>query len=93
MIQRLFGVSMALDGEGDLPAEARQRCAAETQSALGELRAALQRPLGRAPRATQTTFVAEVERLRAVHPDLASRSRPAGAATAARRSSRSPSRS
>ena len=34
VIQRLFGVSMALDGDGDLPAEARQRCAAETQAAL-----------------------------------------------------------
>jgi signal transduction histidine kinase len=70
VIQRLFGVSMALDGEGDLPAPARERCASETQAALSELRAALQRPLGRAPRATQTTFVAEVERLARVHPDL-----------------------
>ncbi len=70
VIQRLFGISMALDGEGDLPAEARERCAAEIQEALSDLRQALQRPLGRAPRATQTTFVAEVERLARVHPDL-----------------------
>jgi signal transduction histidine kinase len=70
VIQRLFGISMALDGEGDLPAEARQRCAAEIQEALSDLRTALQRPLGRAPRATRTTFVAEVERLARVHPDL-----------------------
>jgi signal transduction histidine kinase len=70
VIQRLFGISMALDGEGDLPAEARRRCATETQEALSDLRTALQRPLGRAPRATQTTFVAEVERLSRVHPDL-----------------------
>jgi signal transduction histidine kinase len=70
VIQRLFGVSMALDGDGDLPAEARQRCASETQEALTDLREALQRPLGRSPRATQTTFVAEVERLARVHPDL-----------------------
>ena len=70
VIQRLFGISMALDGEGDLPAEARRRCATETQEALSDLRTALQRPLGRAPRATQTTFVAEVERLARVHPDL-----------------------
>ncbi|MBV9339125.1 MAG: hypothetical protein JO243_24820 [Solirubrobacterales bacterium] len=70
VIQRLFGISMALDGEGDLAAEARVRCATEIQEALSELRAALQRPLGRAPRATQTTFVAEVERLSRVHPDL-----------------------
>jgi signal transduction histidine kinase len=70
VIQRLFGVSMALDGEGDLPAHARQRCASETQAALGDLRTALQRPLGRAPRATETTFVAEVEWLARRHPDL-----------------------
>jgi signal transduction histidine kinase len=70
VIQRLFGVSMALDGEGDLPADARERCASETQAALADLRSALQRPLGRAPRATQTTLFAEVERLARVHPDL-----------------------
>jgi signal transduction histidine kinase len=70
VIQRLFGISMALDGAGDLPAEARARCATEIQEALSELRTAIQRPLGRAPRATQTTFVAEVERLARVHPDL-----------------------
>ncbi len=70
VVQRLFGVSMALDGDGDLSAEARRRCAAETQEALTDLRNALQRPLGRAPRETQTTFVAEVERLAHVHPDL-----------------------
>jgi signal transduction histidine kinase len=70
VIQRLFGISMALDGEGDLPAEARARCATEIQEALSDLRTALQRPLGRAPRDTQTTFVAEVERLARVHPDL-----------------------
>jgi signal transduction histidine kinase len=71
VIQRLFGVSMALDGDdGDLPAPARARCASEVQIALADLRNALQRPLGRAPRATQTTFFAEVERLTRVHPDL-----------------------
>jgi len=69
VIQRLFGISMALDGEGDLPAEARERCAAEIQEALSELRTAIQRPLGRAPRATQTTFLAEVDRLSRMHPD------------------------
>jgi signal transduction histidine kinase len=70
VIQRLFGVSMALDGEGDLPAVARERCATETQAALTELRTALQRPLGRAPRATGTTLFDEVERLSRMHPDL-----------------------
>jgi signal transduction histidine kinase len=70
VIQRLFGVSMALDGDGPLAEGARHRCASETQAALGDLRAALQRPLGRAPRATQTTLAAEVERLAATHPEL-----------------------
>jgi signal transduction histidine kinase len=70
VIQRLFGVSMALDGAGELPAAARQRCASETQAALSDLRTALQRPLGRAPRATQTTLTAEVQRLAYAHPDL-----------------------
>jgi signal transduction histidine kinase len=70
VIQRLFGVSMALDGEGDLPGSARRRCATETQAALAELRSALQRPLGRAPRATQTTLVAEITRLARLHPAL-----------------------
>ncbi|HEX3835161.1 MAG TPA: hypothetical protein VHW04_24480, partial [Solirubrobacteraceae bacterium] len=66
----LFGVSMALDGEGELPAPDRHRCAEETQAALTDLRTALQRPLGRAPRATRTTLTAEVRRLASVHPDL-----------------------
>jgi signal transduction histidine kinase len=70
VIQRLFGVSMALDGDGELPAAARQRCASETQAALSDLRTALQRPLGRAPRATRTTLTAEVRRLASAHPDL-----------------------
>jgi signal transduction histidine kinase len=70
VIQRLFGVSMALDGEGDLPAQARERCAAETQTALTDLRSALQRPLGRAPRATRTTLAAEIRRLAAADPAL-----------------------
>ncbi len=70
VIQRLFGVSMALDGDGDLPAVARGRCASETQAALSDLRAALQRPLGRSPRATQTTLAAELRRLARAHPTL-----------------------
>jgi signal transduction histidine kinase len=70
VMQRLFGVSMALDGSGDLPESARERCATETQAALSDLRTAIQRPLGRTPRATRTTFLAEVQRLSRMHPDL-----------------------
>ncbi len=70
VVQRLFGVSMALDGDGALPTAARRRCADETQAALADLRSALERPLAAAPRATGTTFLAEVQRLARVHPDL-----------------------
>ncbi len=70
VIQRLFGISMALDGDGDLSAATRARCATEIQIALSDLRSALQRPLGRPPRVTRTTFVAEVERLARIHPEL-----------------------
>ena len=70
VIQRLFGVSMALDGEGDLPAAARSRCAHEVQGALSDLRTALKRPLGRTPRQTQTTLEEEVGRLARAYPEL-----------------------
>jgi signal transduction histidine kinase len=70
VIQRLFGISMVLDGSGDLPEEVRTRAASEIQIALGELRAAIQRPLGRQSRATRTTFEAELKRLTDTSPDL-----------------------
>jgi len=64
VIQRLFGVSLALSGER-LAAQERQRCGDEVREALTDLREALQRPLGRSPRATQTTLADEVRRLAA----------------------------
>lgn len=64
VVQRLFGVSMALSPAGSLDDAARQRCADEVGTALEELRAAVQRPLGRAARPTGTTLAAELERLR-----------------------------
>lgn len=70
VVQRLFGISMVLDGAGELPEEVRTRCASEIQLALGELRDAIQRPLGRSSRATRTTFAAEVRRLAEANPDL-----------------------
>ena len=63
VVQRLFGVSMALSLTGALDDAARERCADEVQIALGDLRAALQRPLGATPPATATTLAAELERL------------------------------
>jgi signal transduction histidine kinase len=70
VVQRLFGVSLALSSEQPLTPEARARCAQEVGAALGELRSALQRPLGRSSAPTDTTLAAELDRLRAEHPDL-----------------------
>ena len=70
VIQRLFGISMVLDGSGDLPEEVRTRCASEIQAALSELRDAIQRPLGRRSRATQTTFAAELSRVARANVDF-----------------------
>jgi signal transduction histidine kinase len=70
VVQRLFGVSLALSSEHPLTAEARARCAREVGAALSELRSALQRPLGRSAAPTDTTLEAELDRLRNEHPDL-----------------------
>jgi signal transduction histidine kinase len=70
VVQRLFGVSLALSGEGPLNAETRERSREEIQAALGELRAALQRPLARTSRATATTLREELDRLRRGHRDI-----------------------
>jgi signal transduction histidine kinase len=63
VVQRLFGVSLALDSDGDFPAEARKRAAAEIQHALSELKSVVQQPLGRTSRPTPTTLAEEVDRL------------------------------
>jgi signal transduction histidine kinase len=70
VVQRLFGVSLALSSRQPLTQEARARCAAEVGAALEELRSALQRSLGRSSPPTGTTLSAELDRLRAEHPDL-----------------------
>ena len=53
VVQRLFGVSLALSGDQPFDEETRRRCAEEVQEALGDLRTAMQRPLGRSAAATQ----------------------------------------
>ena len=63
VVQRLFGVLMALSWPGALDEDARERCAQEVQDALGDLRSAIQRPLGAEPKATRTTLAAELGRL------------------------------
>jgi len=70
VVQRLFGVSMALDSDGEFPPEARRRAAAEIQQALSELKTAVQQPLGRVAPPTTTTLAEEVERLARGHTDL-----------------------
>jgi signal transduction histidine kinase len=45
VVQRLFGVSLALGSGHELSAEERERCAAEIQEALGDMRTAISRPL------------------------------------------------
>ena len=70
VVQRLFGVSLALSGDGPLTAEHKERCREEIQMALGELRAALQRPLARTSRSTASTLQEELARLKRAHRDL-----------------------
>ncbi len=70
VIQRLFGISMVLDGEGDLPQAVRARAASEIQMALTDLREAIQRPLGRKSRATRATLADELRRQAAQRPEL-----------------------
>jgi signal transduction histidine kinase len=70
VIQRLFGVSLALSRDEPLDACSQQRCATEVQSALADLRTALQRPLGHSARPTTVSFAEELQRVRALHPDV-----------------------
>lgn len=71
VIQRLFGIQLVFSSQAELSAAARQRIAAELQAALFDLRRALQRPLARQARETNTTLLEEVARLRREHRDLA----------------------
>jgi signal transduction histidine kinase len=65
VMQRLFGVSLALSAAAPLDQSERERCRVEMQQALSDLRRALERPLAPLPPETGTTLAAEVERLRA----------------------------
>lgn len=70
VVQRLFGLSLALASHQPLEGELRERCTAEVHAALTDLRSAIQRPLGRPPRRTEATLSEELDRLQARHPDL-----------------------
>ena len=64
VLQRLFGVSLALGAEKPLDTAERERCLIEMREALGDLRRALERPLAALPPETGTTLAAELERVR-----------------------------
>jgi signal transduction histidine kinase len=64
VLQRLFGVSLALGAAQPLDPSERERCRAEMQEAIGDLRRALERPLAPLPPETGTTLAAELERVR-----------------------------
>ena len=63
VLQRLFGVSLALSAEQPLDPDERERCRVEMQEALSDLRRALERPLAPLPPETGTTLADELERL------------------------------
>jgi signal transduction histidine kinase len=63
VMQRLFGVSLALSAERALDSEQRERCRVEMQEALSDLRSALERPLAPVVQTTATTLAAEVARM------------------------------
>jgi len=64
VLQRLFGVSLALSAEQPLDKAERERCLIEMRDALSDLRRALERPLAALPPETGTTLAAELERVR-----------------------------
>src|SRR5579884_2468248 len=63
VLQRLFGVSLALSAEQPLDREQRERCRVELQEAVADLRAALERPLAPLPPESGTTLAAQLERV------------------------------
>jgi signal transduction histidine kinase len=68
VVQRLFGVTLALSAQSPLDAEQRERCRAEVQEALGDLREALERPLAPVPQHTGTTLAEELARVAEASP-------------------------
>lgn len=70
VIQRLFGVSLAIGSGRGLTDEERERCAIEIQAALADLRTALQRPLAVQAPETGVTLRQEIDRLVAHYDDV-----------------------
>jgi nitrate/nitrite-specific signal transduction histidine kinase len=67
VLQRLFGVSLALSASTPLADDERERCRVEMQEALSDLRRALEKPLAPVPADLgthpPTTLAAELERV------------------------------
>ncbi|MEO8967499.1 MAG: GAF domain-containing protein [Solirubrobacteraceae bacterium] len=63
VMQRLFGVSLALSAERSFDDTERERCRIEMGRALSDLRSALERPLAAVPSETGSTLAAELERV------------------------------
>jgi signal transduction histidine kinase len=63
VLQRLFGVSLALSAEQPLDRGQRERCRIEMHEAIGDLRRALERPLAPLPPETGTTLADELARV------------------------------
>jgi signal transduction histidine kinase len=63
VMHRLFGVSLVLGAEAELPPADRERCRTEIREALADLRTALERTLNPTPHQTATTLRAELDRL------------------------------
>ncbi len=63
VMQRLFGVSLALSAEKALDPDERERCRVEMQEALSDLRSALERPLAPLAQETGTTLASELARV------------------------------
>lgn len=63
VVQRLFGVSLVLSSDQLLDLETQRRCAEEVQSALADLRTAVQRPLGRPSRESTVSLRQELAHL------------------------------
>jgi signal transduction histidine kinase len=63
VMQRLFGVSLALTAERSFDDDERERCRVEMQEALSDLRSALERPLAPVSSETGTTLAAELTRI------------------------------
>jgi len=66
VIQRLFGLSLALAGDGELPQDERRRALSEVQGAVEDLRTVIARPLAPRSRLAGGDLAAELERRRAM---------------------------